>query len=567
MDKNQKFNFSALLAVLSPFVVLIIIPWGTSEFSWVSKLLLLFGVFVSLFIWRNQLSTWIIHTERGAREHISSSSKYQTELSQIYGTWVDKVIRATGSLNKKAAPAIYFIDPEASSFTLQSKAAPVFRNSIPLNNKLAQRILSQKESSVFQEKDVRDEWKEFFNENTWRGSEVIITSGIEFKGKVNGFLVLWVEHFNQVEPNIKNVIKTLSSLFSEGLDRIDQNEKLINELLVQEKIINYVLNVKIHDPLDVTMNNFINLARSFFTYDQLTITVLDRELNKPLIVGLDGPEATVSPGVRLDNNDAFHTWIYKNKDIINIGDLKNEFSGSRYGIDMTKELSTSSALAVPVKDDGRIIGMLVLERVTARPFTERDISYTSVISSILATIIPDYNTFRQVQINATQDALTGLLNRRVFDERIKDELARAKRFNQFVTLVIFDLDKFKRINDNHGHVYGDYVIKTTAQIIKSSIRNIDIAARYGGEEFVLILVNTDKNHSNIVVERIVKSIEEYEFSRDDIKVKMTISAGLADYPEDATETTHLIECADLALYKTKEKGGNGMTAFDPSFSQ
>ena len=130
-----------------------------------------------------------------------------------------------------------------------------------------------------------------------------------------------------------------------------------------------------------------------------------------------------------------------------------------------------------------------------------------------------------------------------------------------MVFLIYDLDKFKRINDTLGHPYGDYVIKTTAKIIKDNVRSIDLVARYGGEEFTVVLVNTNKEAATTVAKRIVQNIQDYNFSMNDEDVDMTISCGLSEYPKDSDTLKDLIQFADEGLYKTKESGGNDVTIY------
>ena len=121
-----------------------------------------------------------------------------------------------------------------------------------------------------------------------------------------------------------------------------------------------------------------------------------------------------------------------------------------------------------------------------------------------------------------------------------EETNRASRTGQSLVIIIFDLDKFKRINDTYGHPYGDYVIKQTAQLLKNSVRNIDVVARYGGEEFIVLLVDTDKIKSQHVAERMVKNIAEFDFNYNNTQVRMTISAGMADFPLDSNQVIILL---------------------------
>jgi len=126
------------------------------------------------------------------------------------------------------------------------------------------------------------------------------------------------------------------------------------------------------------------------------------------------------------------------------------------------------------------------------------------------------------------------------------------------------VDLFKAYNDIHGHLAGDEILRRIALSIRTSVRSLDTAFRYGGEEFAILLINTNKHKAKAVAQRIVKSISDYQFRNDDIDVRMTISIGLAQFPEDADRIKDMIGHADAAMYRVKGQGGNGVLLHDAS---
>jgi len=164
----------------------------------------------------------------------------------------------------------------------------------------------------------------------------------------------------------------------------------------------------------------------------------------------------------------------------------------------------------------------------------------------------------QLRKLAITDGLTGLYNFRYFKEQLTQELNRARRHKLRVSVVINDIDYFKHYNDTHGHPAGNVVLTTIANLLRSNIRNIDVAARYGGEEFSLILVETDKKAAGIVAHKIKKLVEDYPFSYEETQPngKLTISMGVATFPEDGFDPDELVSVADKRLYKAKENGRN-----------
>lgn len=156
----------------------------------------------------------------------------------------------------------------------------------------------------------------------------------------------------------------------------------------------------------------------------------------------------------------------------------------------------------------------------------------------------------------TRDELTGAFNRRYLSTIITYEFERSKRYKRPSCLIMIDLDYFKKINDTYGHLTGDFVLKTVAQILNSTIRNIDILTRYGGEEFCCLLPETSIENAIIVAERLRKHIEEHEFNFDNKVIKITISCGVSEVKESIPDVDTLIKNADEALYKAKANGRN-----------
>ena len=153
---------------------------------------------------------------------------------------------------------------------------------------------------------------------------------------------------------------------------------------------------------------------------------------------------------------------------------------------------------------------------------------------------------------ATTDSLTQAYNRTMFEEVIKREIERAKRRKNPLSIVMFDIDHFKELNDTYGHNAGDYVLKTLTQIVKNNFRAIDYIVRWGGEEFLIIAPDTNLGGAEVLAEKIRKAIENYNFDKVN---QITVSFGVTQFKKDDTEDT-LIKRADDALYKAKEKGRN-----------
>lgn len=168
----------------------------------------------------------------------------------------------------------------------------------------------------------------------------------------------------------------------------------------------------------------------------------------------------------------------------------------------------------------------------------------------------------ELEILSRTDMLTKLNNRGYWEERLAHEFTRNKRNKQPVSLVMFDIDHFKQVNDNYGHQAGDEVIRLTSDLLRKCKRETDIAGRYGGEEFAVILLDSDSQSAKIFTERLRKEIEAKVVEYDGVSIKYTISLGIAELNANTPDHEEWIKQADCALYEAKESGRNRSVIYD-----
>jgi len=167
----------------------------------------------------------------------------------------------------------------------------------------------------------------------------------------------------------------------------------------------------------------------------------------------------------------------------------------------------------------------------------------------------------QLRTLSRTDGLTGLLNRKTWENELEHEYRRFQRHHHHSCMIMFDIDHFKNVNDSYGHPTGDEVIRQTASALLNSLRDIDIAGRYGGEEFAVILVDTNAEGALVVAERLRQKIESLVIEHDEHKVRYTISLGIAELDSSMTEPTQWIEHADKGLYQAKNSGRNNSVIY------
>ena len=219
-----------------------------------------------------------------------------------------------------------------------------------------------------------------------------------------------------------------------------------------------------------------------------------------------------------------------------------------------------SKIIIPLIFDKKLIGGICF-------YTRQDMDYASfryfdiMISELLAIFKMKYQ-YTEKEFMSVLDGLTGLYNRRQFEISLEQEHNRTKRHPSDFSLAILDIDFFKKVNDTHGHQYGDYVLKTVADLMKSAFRKTDLLYRYGGEELVMIMPETNIEGAIIPVQRLRRMVEEYDFDYNNVKAKVTVSIGLTmNYPEFNTPAD-ILKSADDALYKAKESGRNRVVLYE-----
>ncbi len=215
-----------------------------------------------------------------------------------------------------------------------------------------------------------------------------------------------------------------------------------------------------------------------------------------------------------------------------------------------------SFLYIPLYAEKKLFGVLFISASKENIFNEKQLKYFKILSNQFAISLEKAYLYEEVEQMSITDSLTGLYVHRYFQDKLENEIKRASRYNKDLSLVIADIDFFKNINDTYGHITGDYILKTIAVIIKNYTSPVDTVARYGGEEFVIILPDTPKDKAHILAIKIRKEIENYKFKFQNFDIKVTISMGVASYPQDALTRRALIEKADKALYKAKQEGRN-----------
>lgn len=214
------------------------------------------------------------------------------------------------------------------------------------------------------------------------------------------------------------------------------------------------------------------------------------------------------------------------------------------------------AVYVPLLKEGELYGIVkVGPKINGEAFTENDLEFFATLASQAVIAFENARLYSL----AITDSITKLYVHRYFQLRLEEEVARSRRYNSTISLLMCDIDHFKDINDTYGHQQGDMMLREISKILRQNVRTTDIAARYGGEEFAIILPETTQADAKIVAERIRRDVSNYEFPSiisGQPPIKCSMSIGVAGFPLNADDKDQLIQKADSSLYRAKDMGRN-----------
>jgi diguanylate cyclase (GGDEF)-like protein len=217
----------------------------------------------------------------------------------------------------------------------------------------------------------------------------------------------------------------------------------------------------------------------------------------------------------------------------------------------------ASQAAVPLVAGDTVLGVLVAASTAPRELAPAEMERLISMSSQASLSLQNAQLLTELERLSVTDRLTQLYNHAHFHQRLDEECSRSTRFGHDLALVMIDIDDFKSFNDKYGHPRGDDALRAVSAVIRSNLRDMDVAARYGGEEFVVLLPETSLENARIVAERITSQVAaQHILTRDENILHCTVSAGVATFPEHAPTASRLVEAADRALYNAKGAGKN-----------
>jgi diguanylate cyclase (GGDEF)-like protein len=232
--------------------------------------------------------------------------------------------------------------------------------------------------------------------------------------------------------------------------------------------------------------------------------------------------------------------------------IERNLSPAKDSIRLFKE--STSQMSIPLISFGQTLGLLMLHSSEPDAFHEAELQSLESVADICANSIQNAHYVERVKQLAYLDGLTGIFNRRFFELRISEELERARRYGTGMAVVMVDIDQFKKLNDEFGHLLGDEVLRQVSSLFHQQLRKMDVVCRYGGEEFAILLSQTTAEQATAVAEKLRRIVENWQFPG--VPRTVTISAGVASYPAHGKTRDELVRAADNGLYSAKQSGRN-----------
>lgn len=381
--------------------------------------------------------------------------------------------------------------------------------------------------------------------------------------EVEGMLIVDSKAEGFFSPEDEKIIWLSARQAMKEIETAETRQRELSEARVSHALykVSEILNasLNIEEVLDATMDCISKIVEADFT----ALALYDEQTGVSTILRAVGVERREEiEGKTFRAEESLVGWVTSPERYLFYPDFRTrKIQKPIFGKNISAVKNIGTFFCYPLVSGSEFLGSLTLTFEEDHALPEYERNALTTLARMAATSISNAYLHDRVARMATTDGLTGLYNHRYFQERLAERIEEARRHPTRHSLVLVDIDHFKKVNDTYGHPVGDEVLKRLAILLKESVRTIDLAARYGGEEFVLLLANTDRKGALQLAERVRKEAKKLKFETDDAEFSITLSMGVATFPDDARTKESLIENADEALYYAKEHGRNKVVAY------
>jgi diguanylate cyclase (GGDEF)-like protein len=310
--------------------------------------------------------------------------------------------------------------------------------------------------------------------------------------------------------------------------------------------------------LDSILQTIMEKVAAYFQPDTWSLLMTDDEHHELYFAIAIGDASASLKSVRLKIGEGIAGWVAQHGEPLVVPDVSKDERFSSRVDDMTR-WKTRSILCVPLSSKGKILGVIQLINVDMSAFGSDQFMLLQALADYAAIAIDNARAVEKIQELTITDDCTGLYNARHLYNTIESEVYRSIRFGYEFSVVFLDLDRFKLVNDNHGHLIGSRLLAEIGNTVKTRLRLIDYAFRYGGDEFVALLPQTSKQSALIVARRIRDILRSSTFHLGEgLDINIRASMGVASFPDDAKNAHDLIRQADEMMYTVKNASRDGI---------
>jgi diguanylate cyclase (GGDEF)-like protein len=566
--------FFYLLTVIVEYLYFCVFPWQRDyiNFGFFLVMISIFSLFGYLLkkerkekaIYENKLT----EIKEGAKAFFSSeeenldylkSEKRIEHLQSTYGYFEERILKILQQIKELMEPytvAFFKIKEDGKYYKVFEAISESdylrYNDDIPLDEGVVGWIFKHEKSLNFSSVKGGSRALNYYDQDLPVASFLGVP--VFWRNNVVGVLCVDSLQDNAFNPESENIIKLAVLQIQETMENIQLLQQTQQQYKEFSALYEGSKKMMMSITLEENLNSFLDIINQI-THNDLAILAIEDETQ-------DG-NLTVRAfkGLNYDiigksvDKDSLLNWVIEHKQYL---DLRHYSSKKKIKPLISEDLripELQRVIIYPLMYEDSVLGAFLLGYKNDGP-DDYEKRVIEILSNQASISISNAFLFEKVKSMATTDGLTGVYNHRHFQEKLSEIILRAERYNEKFSLILVDIDFFKKVNDSYGHQVGDIVLKKVASILKSTARKVDIVARYGGEEFAIICVNDDKNNAAKFAERLRKEIENTIILFEGGKLNVTASFGVASYPDDGKDKVNIIEMADRALYKAKHGGRN-----------
>jgi len=338
--------------------------------------------------------------------------------------------------------------------------------------------------------------------------------------------------------------------------RMDKEKELesLDDLVKLSSFVDVEVGIAAVKTINEVINRVMEKIGEIFAPVNWSLLLTDKKTKKLYFKLIVGKNASKLKNKRIPKEENITNKVVKTGQPILIEDVQKDPKLSNR-IDKITGFKAKSIIGVPLKLNDKIIGVIqLINKKNKKPFSQAEIKILTTIADYAATAIENVYYLSSLKNLANIDSLTGVYNKSNFDKQLNKEIERYKRYNHGFSLIIIDINDFKKINDQHGNSVGDNILKNLARILKKNTRTVDIVARYGGDEFVILLPHTKKRDAENVCKRITKNIEQEnkKGKKNSYTVSITLKSAEDDKISNSFPETDKIFLKKKARKKSKD---------------